>query len=286
MNANLYLSQEDSMTTTTCRKARNGKPRAPRGRIAVRASILLVLLALGAVRMGASQAVPPLPKAESLFDSFVEKAGGRAMFEKIANRRAKAVLKMSVMPDPGEVTSTVTKAGPYRVVVDTKAIGRIEYGCDGPVVWEINPVSGPRILEGSEAQRLRFLNGLDLPMRWRDIYKRVECTGLATVADRPAFKVLAVSREDYPVTYYFDQASGLLAKIEYPMVTIVGQGLQEIFLGDYRTVNGALFPFLQVRKESGREMALTFTSVEYNVDIPADLLTLPEAISKINRGGK
>ncbi len=274
------------MFATIFIKARSGGARSARGKAVPGASILLACLALGAAGAVAGQSAAPLPKAETLLDAFVEKAGGPAVYEKITNRRTIAELKMSVMPVPGEVTSTVTKAGPFRVVVETKSIGRIEYGSDGRVVWEINPMTGPRILAGSEARRYRYLYGLDLPMRWRDVYKKVECTGSATVADRPAFKVLAVSSEDYPVTYYFDQASGLLAKIEYPMETLAGPALQEVFLSDYRTVNGALFPYLQVRKEAGREMTLTFSSVEFNIDVPADLLALPEAIRTLDRGGK
>ncbi len=274
------------MIAMTCRKARSGGARAARGRAVPAGSILLACLALGAAGAVAGQSTAALPKAESLLDAFVEKAGGPAVYKKIANRRTKAVLKMSLLPVPGQVISTVTKTGPFRVVVETKAVGRFEYGSDGRVVWEISPVTGPRILAGSEARRYRLLYSLDPLMRWREIYKKVECTGSATVADRQAFKVLAVSSEDYPVTYYFDQASGLLAKIEYPTETLAGPGLQEVFLSDYRTVSGVLFPYLQVRKEAGRDMTLTFSSVEFNVDVPADLLALPEAIRNLDRGGK
>jgi hypothetical protein len=274
------------MITRKCRIDREGTVPAARGRIAAGASILLVFLALGAVRAGASQTAPPLPRAESLLDAFVEKAGGAAVFEKIVSRRTKAELKMALLPDPGDVTSTVTKAGPYRVVVDTKAIGRIEYGSDGPVVWEINPVSGARILEEGEARRFRLLNGLDIPTRWREIFKKVDCLGIVAVADQPAFQVLALSRDDYAVTYYFDLASGLLVKIEYPMQTLTGPGKQEIFLSDYRAAGGVLFPYTQVRREAGREMTLTFKSVEYNVEVPEGMLALPEAIRKLSREGK
>jgi hypothetical protein len=106
------------------------------------------------------------------------------------------------------------------------------------------------------------------------------------VADKPAFQVQALSHDDYAVTYYFDQASGLLVKIEYPMQTLTGPGKQEIFLNDYRTVSGVLFPYLHVRREAGREMTLTYTSVDNNVEVPEDTLALPEAIRKLSRTGK
>jgi hypothetical protein len=147
-------------------------------------------------------------------------------------------------------------------------------------------MSGPKIWEGMESKRFQFLYSLDLPMRWREVFKKVECTGLETVEERPAFRVAAVSLDDYPVTYYFDQVSGLLVKIEYPMESTNGQSLQEIILRDYRSVDGTLFPYIQIRRELGREMTLTFKSVEYNVEIPEGTLALPEAIRRISKTGK
>lgn len=242
------------------------------------------LLIAGAVLASAGQSLP-LPTAESILDAFVEKSGGRAVFDHIANRRTTSTMMLSVLPAPAEVTTILTKAGPFRVVVDSQAIGKVEYGSDGRTVWEINPISGPQIKEGSEKKRFRHLYGLDLPMRWREVFKKVECAALETVEEKTAFKVTAVSLDDYAVTYYFDQATGLLVKIEYPMETLAGKSSQEIYLRDYRAVQGTLFPYTQVRRELGREMTLTFKSVEYNVDIPEGALALPEAIRKINKTG-
>ena len=228
----------------------------------------------------------PRPQAASLLDAFVEKIGGRAAFDKIVNRRTTSTMTLSMLPAPAEVTTILTKAGPFRVVVNSQAIGKVEYGSDGLTVWEINPMSGPQIKEGLERKRFQCLYGLDLPMRWREVFKTVECTGLGTVEDKPAFKVQAVSIEDYAVTYYFDQVSGLLVKIEYPMETAIGRSIQEVLLRDYRSVDGILFPHFQVRREFGREMTLAFKAVEHNVVLPEDAFVLPEAIRKINQAGR
>jgi len=270
------------MIENTCSGTKTGKIGRKRGRAGWAAFSLLIL----GTAIAHARQTAPLPKAESLLDAFVEKSGGRAVFDNIANRRTRSTMKLSVLPAPAEVTTILTKVGPYRVVVDSPTIGVIEFGSDGRTVWEINPISGPKIWEGMESKRFQFLYGLDLPMRWREVFKKVECTGIETVAEKTAFKIQAVSLGDYPVTYYFDRASGLLVKIEYPMETTTGPGLQEIILSDYRTVDGTLFPYLQIRRELGREMTLTFKSVEYNVDIPEGALALPEAIRKISKTGQ
>ena len=270
------------MNKNTCSGTKTGEIGGKRRRAGLGAFLLFIL---GAVLAAAGQTLP-LPKAESILDAFVEKSGGRAVFDKIANRRTTSTMTLSVLPAPAEVTTIVTKAGPYRCVVNSQAFGKIEFGSDGRSVWEINPMTGPQIKEGLEKKRFQFLYSLDLPMRWREVFKKVECAGLETVEERPAFKVTAVSLDDYLVTYYFDQASGLLVKIEYPMETTIGQSLQEIILRDYRSVGGTLFPYLQIRQELGREMTLTFKSVEYNVQVPEGTFALPEAIRKISKTGK
>ena len=280
------FNMEDIMIKNTCSGTKTGKIDGKRGRASLWAFLLLILGATLAAAGQNTGQTPPLPKAESILDAFVEKSGGRAVFDKIINRRTTSTMKLSVLPAPAEVTTIVTKAGPYRCVVNSQAFGKVEFGSDGRTVWEINPMTGPKIYEGMESKRFQFLYGLDLPMRWREVFKKVEYTGLETVEERPAFKVQAVSLDDYPVTYYFDQASGLLVKIEYPMETTIGQSLQEIFLLDYRSVGGTLFPYLQIRRELGREMTLTFKSVEYNAEIPEGTFALPEAIRKISKTGK
>jgi len=274
------------MNKNTCSGTKTGEIGGKRRRAGLWAFLLLIL---GATLAAAGQTVGqtlPLPKAESLLDAFVEKSGGRAVFDKIANRRTTSTMKLSVLPAPAEVTTIVTKAGPYLCVVNSQAFGKVEFGSDGRTVWEINPMTGPQIKEGLEKKRFQFLYSLDLPMRWREVFKKVECTGLETVAEKPAFKVQAFSLDDYPVAYYFDQVSGLLVKIEYPMETTIGQSLQEIIMRDYRSVDGILFPYIQIRRELGREMTLTFKSVEYNVEVPEGTFALPEAIRKISKTGK
>lgn len=245
--------------------------------------VAVALLVLGA---NAAAQTNPLPTAESILDAYAAKCGGREALARISNRRTTATLKMAVMPVPGEVTSTVTKAGPYRVVVETPGLGRIEYGSDGRTIWEINPMSGPRIWEGQAGQRFKILYGLDLPIRWREVFKKVEGAELATVGGKPAFKVQALTLEDYPVAYYFDQASGLLVKTEYSVELATGPSLSTVLLSDYRPVDGILFPFTQVRREVGQEMSLTFKSVEFNLELPQETFALPDAILKLQKAGK
>jgi len=281
-------------------KKENGEIRVKRAMPGL-AAVLSFLLstAFGAAGQGAGLSITaltiaaqaagqtsPLPQAESILEAYVAKCGGQALLDKIVNRRTISTMTLSLLPASAEVRTIVTKAGPYRCIVNSPSFGKIEYGSDGGTVWEINPMTGPQIKEGLERRRFQALYSLDLALRWREAFQRVECTGLAEVGGRPAFKLTAVTSDDYAITYYFDQTSGLLAKVEYPMETVTGQSLQEVFLDDYRSVAGTLFPYRQVRKEPGRQMTLIFTSVEFNVEVPEGTFDLPEAILKTSKLAK
>jgi hypothetical protein len=241
---------------------------------------ILALILLAVFPLMAAKPCESQPEAKALFEDFIKKTGGQAAYDKIQSRLTQSVMRMTLPVMTAGVTSQLARSGAFHVVVDSP-MGKIEYGSDGRTVWETSPMSGPRIREGRERLRFLSLYGLDLPAHWRQAFKKISCTGMDVLDGKSAYRVEAVTGADFPITYYFDRASGLLVKIEFPVETMAGQGTQEILLGDYRRVDGILFPYSQVRKEAGREMTLTYQRVSHNATIPANEFALPEAIQKL-----
>jgi len=252
------------------------------------AGSILLLLSLGAVLPAdrAAGQTPTASKAEAILDAYVEKCGGRAAFEKIVSRRTTSTASMSMLPAPMDVTTVTATNGRFHTVIKSASVGTVEYGSDGRTVWEINPLVGPQVKKGADEHRFRLFYNLNSLVRWRETFKKVEYLGEATVDGKPALKVAAAVQDDYVVTFSFDQASALLLMMESPVETATGRSVEETRYGDYRRVDGILFPFRQVRKGLGPEMTLTFKTVEYNADIPDSEFSLPEVIARIAGGGK
>lgn len=222
-----------------------------------------------------------LPEAEDLFMNFVEKTGGQQAYDTIRNRLTKSKMVMSSMGITGEVTSYLAKPDLYHIIVDSTMIGKLEYGSDGKVVWDINPILGPKVREGNDRLRFRCLYTLDLPAQWRTAFKKIVCTGVDTIEGRPAYKVTAVNQEDYSMIYYFDIDSGLIVKMILPLETLAGPSEMEIYYGDYKISDGILYPHLQKSFEQERDISRTVLSVKHNVDIPENTFALPDAVKKI-----
>jgi hypothetical protein len=243
-------------------------------------SLVLSLLAL-ALSLNISAQISNLPKAETLFATFVEKTGGEKAYDQIQNRVTVSKMVMANPPLSGIVTSTIAKAGKYYISIDSTAIGKLENGSNGKIIWDINPVLGPKIREGHDRSRLLCVSSLNLPAQWKTAFKRIDCTGIDTIEGKQAYKVEVTNMENYSFSYYFDKESGLIVKIELPIESLAGQSIQEIFLGNYKMVDGIQFPYTQKRIEQGREMKLTYIIVKHNVDIPEKTFMLPDRIQKI-----
>jgi hypothetical protein len=252
------------------------------------AGSILLLLSLGAVLPAdrAGGQTPTASKAEAILDAYVEKCGGRAAFEKIVTRRTTSTASMSMLPAPMDVATVTARNGRFHSVIKSASIGTIEYGSDGRIVWEINPLTGPLVKKGADGHRFRLLYDLNTLPRWRETFKTGEYLGEATLDGKPAFKVAATLQDDYVVTFSFDQASALLLMMECPVQSATGPSVEETRYGDYRPVDGMLFPFRQVRKGLNPEMTVTFKTVEYNADVPDGEFRVPDVIARIVGGGK
>lgn len=252
------------------------------------AGSFLLLLALAAVLPADRSAgqTPTASKAEAILDAYVEKCGGRAAFEKIVTRRTTSTASISLLPAPMDATSVTVRNGRFHTLITSASIGTIEYGSDGRIVWEINPLTGPHVKKGADEHRFRLLYDLNSLARWRETFKKVEYLGEATVDGKPSLKLAATTQDDYVVTFNFDEASALLLMMEFPVDTATGGRLEEVRFGDYRRVDAVLFPFRQVRKGVGPELTLIFKTVEHNADIPDSEFSLPEVIARIAGGGR
>ncbi len=223
-----------------------------------------------------AQAAPP--EGASLLDGHVKASGGRAAFDRLTTRVAKA--RTDVTGANVSMAATMWAARPNRAltVVESDLVGRIERGFDGTVGWELTTTAGPRVLEGSELDDAARDNVFDGLASWRDWVAKVETQGAAVVDGRPAWQVLLTPKVGSARTYYFDQASALVVEVEIVVRTAAGDVPVASFASDYRDVGGVLMPYRLRQVAAGRELVTTFESITHNVEIPAGRFDLPKEV--------
>jgi len=223
----------------------------------------------------------PLPKAEIILDKFVEATGGLSAYDKIQNRVTKAT--MEIAGAGIKITMTNWEAKPQKTfsTAESAAIGKMEGGTDGIVVWENSAMTGPQIFAGKHRASMLHLSIFDKYAYWRKAFNTVECVGMENVDDKPCYKIIATPKDTHPETLFFDKESNLLVKVKVTMEHPMGTMPMESYLEDYKTVDGILVPFRTKLKIMGQDRVVTLTGIEHNVKMPEDRFKFPKEIQDL-----
>jgi hypothetical protein len=244
-------------------------------------SHLLPGVLLAAVALAPLFAADTLPKAETILDKSTEAMGGKAAYDKLHSMVVTGSMEVKGIGIKGSMTSYHLAPDKMLVEVNIQGIGAIKDGSDGKVAWEVSAIQGPRIKEGDEkaiALREGDFNG---SANWRKHYKEAVTSGIEKVDGKDCYKIVMTPKEGPQETHYVDKETSLPVKMTMTMKGPMGEIPLEATIGDYRKEGDLLMPHKTIQKAAGQEIAVTFDSVQFNVDIPKDKFDLPDEIQQL-----
>jgi hypothetical protein len=244
-------------------------------------SVCAAVLMAGVPATGEARGQAAPPSGETLLDNHVKAAGGRAAFDKLNTRTAKARIEVAAAGISMTVSSWAARPNKVRIVIESDVVGRVERGFDGTVGWELATTSGPRLFDGAQLDDLVRDSLFEGVAAWRDWVEKAETQGTAEVDGKPAWKVLVTPKRGSPVTYYFDQASSLAVKLEMTIRSPMGDVPTVNYVSDYRSVNGVRVAHRLRQVVGGQELVTTFESFRHNAEIPAGTFDLPKEIQAL-----
>ncbi len=240
-------------------------------------AVLMISAALGLPAFRAQADDPP--KAEEVLDQYVEATGGKAAYEKLKNRVSQGTMEITGAGLKGKVVARQAAPNKMATDVEFEALGKIKEGTDGTVVWEINPITGDRVIDGDEKAEKLLHNTFNGELHWKDMYAKAECTGVEDVNGKPAYKILLTPKPGAgkPVTEFYDKASHLQVKGLTTIKSPMGDIEVEMYPSDYKKVDGVLIPHKVTQKMLTQEIVIVMTDIKHNVDLPADTFQIPDA---------
>lgn len=244
----------------------------------------LFILMAAAVMAGPSgflAAEGDLPSGEAVFDKYVEVTGGLKAYGNIHNMFARGTFKLVQAGITASISVYSAEPNLLYTKIESKTLGVIKNGFNGEVAWETSLMTGPRIKEGEERKDALRDNIFQGEARWREIYLKAENTGLVPVDGRPCYKVVMTPKTGRPVTLFFDRESNLMVKVERTFANQMGLIKAEIYMSDYKRVDGILVPHVTKTKFMGQEMIMSLEKVEANVKLPEGVFDLPEEIQAL-----
>lgn len=245
------------------------------------ALVASVTIALTAAVSPAAAEEGAMPDAATIMDRYVEATGGKEAYDKIQNRVVQGLFEMADQGISGDLTIYAARPNRLYSVIQADALGTIERGTDGEVVWEKSDMAGPIIKDGQEKLDMLRDASFDRLVNWRQVYSRTETVGRETVDDRDCDKVEVTPAEGPSQFMYYERESGLLLRVDATLETQMGTITVESYMGDYQATDDILIPREVRIKVMGQERRLITRSVEHNVELPADRFNLPSDVQAL-----
>ena len=154
---------------------------------------------------------------------------------------------------------------------------------DGKGAWQIMPFTGKKDAEpmsADETKEVEEMADLDGPLvDYKSKGHQVELLGKEKVEGTDAYKIKATLKNGDVQTIYIDADSFLEIQEETKRTVRGSEQLVESAIGDYKDVDGVLFPFAIESgvKGSQEKQKLTITKIELNVPVDDSVFKMPAA---------
>ena len=211
------------------------------------------------------------PTVESVIDDYIKATGGREAQADIKTYMRKGTFVIKDMSLQGELI-TYGQQGDYRQTITIPGVGLVEYGVQGPTVWQQHFLEGNSIINGFKARNVRRQSALNPWIDWQRYYSSAKYIG--TVIGNHKLVFISKIEGDPNTIAYFDQETHLLNRIE-----TMDENLQPSIYSftDYREVKGITVAF-HLSIKANMQVDMQFEAIEINEALPNDAFDIPEGI--------
>jgi len=223
---------------------------------------------------------PNMPDAGGLFAKHVKAIGGEKAIRKHASAISKATFSMPAMGMSAEMT--ITTAAPAKMLLNmtVPGMGEMQQGFDGTRAWSNDPMSGARIMDGDQMKQVAMQSDFYADLNYDKHYKKMTTMEKTVFADRPSYRVHAVTEFGQEMDLFFDEETGLLNGMESTSDSQMGPMTTTTTMTDYKDFGGIKKAATTTISAFGQEQVLTLNSVTYDTvdmsvfDLPVEIKTL------------
>lgn len=167
------------------------------------------------------------------------------------------------------------------MTIDIPGMGQMVTGYDGTVGWSMNPMQGPRVLEGKELDQLREESGPAAMLRPADRVRAAETVELTTMNGQPCYKVKITSLSGRETFDCYSTETGLLVGMTGKQESPMGQVEVTTLFDDWKDFGG-LKAATKVRLQMlGQEQVLMIDRLEFNRPDDQKAIEMPEQVKPL-----
>ena len=220
---------------------------------------------------------------DEIIAKYVQARGGADKLKAVQSIKTTATMTMGGM----ELAGTIVQKRPKlsRMEFTVQGMTAVQ-AYDGKDAWQIMPFMGkkdPELMSADEAKETEEMADVDGPLvDYKSKGHQVELLGKEKIEGTDAYKLKLTLKNGDVQTVYIDADSFLQIK-EVDKRTIRGTETEtESSIGDYKEVNGLLFPFAIENnvKGSDQKQKITITKIELNVPVEDTVFKMPPPAPK------
>ena len=242
--------------------------------------ILCSFIAVAAVAQGGPLRVPQgaaLPTVDQILEKYVQTLGGKAALEKITSTASKGTFEIPAFGATGSAELWEKAPNKTALKLDIPGFGLVLEGFNGAVAWSQDPQSGLREKTGAELAATKLDADFYKPLRLKQLYPKIAVKGKEKVGDKDMYVLTATPAEGSPETWYFDAATGLLARMDLERESPQGKMAVQVFLEDYKEVDGIKIPHTVRQVTSAFTIIIKLEEVKHNVAVDETKFNKPVA---------
>lgn len=240
---------------------------------------LAFTLSLSSLAQAAEPAAAELPAARSLIDAHVAAIGGREAALASNEGSIKSTMEIVEAGMKGELV--MYSRGDDRLLsVTLPAMGETRMGRTGGVVWSIDAMTGPRVLEGKERQQLTEQFDPLYAMRDASLIDTATTTALSDSEGRACYRVEIKWKSGSDTADCYSTEDGLLLSTESTASTPMGELKQVSHLSEYTRYGKSKAPKVTKVKVAGMTQVVRIDAYDESPQ-DAKLFVLPAAIEAL-----
>ena len=237
-------------------------------------------LALAAVVAHGAHA-QALPDARAVLAKYVQ-ATNAAKLSSTPGQRMKGTFQMPAQGLTGQVEGYRDRQGRSLQVITIPGIGEMKEGTDTAFKWSMNPIEGPKLIEGKEFMEAREREDPRAALRDPALVVGAETIKRDTADGQPCVRVKLTWKSGRTTNECYSESTGYLVASESIETTSMGPISITTSYYDYKSFDGITLPTRTVQRATGTEVVLRLTELVFETIDPAKF-TLPSEIQTLRK---
>jgi Flp pilus assembly protein TadD len=211
-----------------------------------------------------------LPSLDQVLQKYVEALGGAAALNAVTSRVIKGTVDVVGVSRGGSFETYAQAPNKSLGVIQAHPLGTVKLGFNGRSGWS-RSADGVRVLKGAELASVQRESDFYGQLRMKSLYAKVTLAGKSKLGYRDVYVIDLQPAAGAVERLYLDSQTYLPVRINAVQTVGTISAPVEIYLDDWREVDGIKYPFSLSQSLPRLTLTYTVKEIRHNVAIDASI---------------